>query len=38
MNKLFKITAIIAALVSLQACTRIETGEVGVRINASKQI
>ena len=38
MNKLFKNTTIIAALVSLQACTRIETGEVGVRINASKQI
>ena len=38
MNKLFKIAAIVAALISLQACTRIETGEVGVRINASKQI
>lgn len=38
MTKFFKLTAIIAALVSLQACTRIETGEVGVRINASKQI
>lgn len=38
MNKLFKITAIAAALLALQACTRIETGEVGVRINASKQI
>jgi regulator of protease activity HflC (stomatin/prohibitin superfamily) len=38
MTKFFKITAIIAALISLQACTRIETGEVGVRMNASKQI
>lgn len=38
MTKFFKLTAIIAALFSLQACTRIETGEVGVRINASKQI
>ncbi len=38
MTKFFKITAIVAALVPLQACTRIETGEVGVRIDASKQI
>lgn len=38
MTKLFKLTALLAALVSLQACTRIETGEVGVRLNASKQI
>ena len=38
MKNLFKLTAIVAALISLQACTRIETGEVGVRINASKQI
>jgi len=38
MTKFFKITALIAALVTLQACTRIETGEVGVRMNASKQI
>jgi len=38
MTKFFKLTAIIAALISLQACTRIETGEVGVRMNASKQI
>ncbi len=38
MTKFFKITAIAAAIFSLQACTRIETGEVGVRVNASKQI
>jgi len=38
MTKLFKITALLAALITLQACTRIETGEVGVRMNASKQI
>jgi regulator of protease activity HflC (stomatin/prohibitin superfamily) len=38
MTKFFKITALVAALVTLQACTRIETGEVGVRMNASKQI
>lgn len=30
--------AAVILAVSLQACTRIETGEVGVRINASKQI
>ncbi len=38
MIKFFKLTAIITAFLSLQACTRIETGEVGVRIDASKQI
>jgi regulator of protease activity HflC (stomatin/prohibitin superfamily) len=38
MNKFFKITAIVAALVSLQACTRIGTGEVGVRVDAYKQV
>lgn len=38
MNRLFKLTALIAALTTLQACTRIETGEVGVRVNASKQV
>lgn len=38
MKTLFKLFAISLALFSLQACTRIETGEVGVRLNASKQI
>lgn len=38
MTKFFKLTAIVAAFLSLQACTRIETGEVGVRVNASKQV
>lgn len=38
MNKFFKISAIVIAIASLQACTRIETGEVGVRLNVSKQI
>lgn len=38
MTKLFKLTAIIAALVSLQACTRVGTGEVGVRVDAYKQV
>jgi regulator of protease activity HflC (stomatin/prohibitin superfamily) len=38
MKKLFGMFFVVLALVGLQACTRIETGEVGVRINASKQI
>lgn len=38
MTKFFKLAALVTALVTLQACTRIETGEVGVRMNASKQI
>lgn len=38
MKSLVKIVMLVAALVSLQACTRIETGEVGVRLNGSKQI
>jgi regulator of protease activity HflC (stomatin/prohibitin superfamily) len=38
MTKFFKITAIIAAMLSLQACTRIGTGEVGVRVDAYKQV
>jgi hypothetical protein len=38
MTKFFKLTALIAALVSLQACTRIGTGEVGVRVDAYKQV
>jgi len=38
MKSLVKIVMLVAALVSLQACTRIETGEVGVRLNASKQV
>lgn len=38
MNSIFKISAIVLAVSTLQACTRIESGEVGVRIDASKQI
>jgi len=38
MNKFIKVCLVAVSLVSLQACTRIETGEVGVRLNASKQI
>lgn len=33
-----KIAAIVAIALSSAACTRIETGEVGLRVNASKQI
>lgn len=33
-----KSAVILLWIVSLSACTRIETGEVGVRVNASKQI
>jgi regulator of protease activity HflC (stomatin/prohibitin superfamily) len=37
--KLLKLTGIAALIISLSGClTRIETGEVGVRLNASKQI
>lgn len=38
MNKFLKYLAIVAIAISSAACTRIETGEVGLRINASKQI
>ena len=38
MNRVFKISAIVLAAAALQACTRIESGEVGVRVDASKQI
>lgn len=38
MNKFFKFSVAALAVMSSIACTRIETGEVGVRVNASKQI
>ncbi|MFY8212559.1 MAG: SPFH domain-containing protein [Candidatus Nanopelagicus sp.] len=38
MNKILKLSALSLAILSFTACTRIETGEVGVRLNASKQI
>lgn len=38
MNKFSKLALIIAALSSTIACTRIESGEVGVRVDMSKQI
>lgn len=38
MNRNFKMVALISAVLLATGCTRIETGEVGMRINASKQI
>lgn len=38
MKKSLKISGIILAIFLATGCTRIETGEVGVRLNASKQI
>lgn len=38
MKSFMKIGALILALASLQACTRIETGEVGVRVGFDKQV
>jgi len=38
MNKLLKSIMVVGAIVSTAACTRIETGEIGVRVDASKQV
>ncbi len=38
MKSVLKISAIVLAIASLQACTRIETGEVGVRVGFDKQV
>lgn len=38
MKSFVKIFALIAAVASLQACTRIETGEVGLRVGFDKQV
>ena len=38
MKSIFKISAIVAALVLATGCTRIETGEVGVRVGFDKQV
>ena len=38
MKTLFKISAIAALAIAATGCTRIETGSIGVRLNASKQI
>lgn len=36
--KRFSVLAIVAAVALIQGCTRIESGEIGVRVNASKQV
>jgi len=38
MNRLFKLSAVVAAVALTSACTRIETGEVGVRVGFDKQV
>ena len=38
MNRFVKLSLIAAALTSMAACTRIETGEVGVRVGFDKQV
>jgi regulator of protease activity HflC (stomatin/prohibitin superfamily) len=38
MNRYFKLGVVAAAVALTSACTRIETGEVGVRIDAYKQV
>jgi hypothetical protein len=38
MNRFIKLSAIAAAVAMTAACTRIETGEVGVRVDAYKQV
>lgn len=38
MNKTFKLGILSAALVATTACTRIETGTVGLRVDMSKQV
>jgi regulator of protease activity HflC (stomatin/prohibitin superfamily) len=38
MKSFVKIGALVVAVASLQACTRIETGEVGVRVGFDKQV
>ena len=38
MNRLVKLSVVAAAVAALSACTRIETGEVGVRVGFDKQV
>ena len=38
MNRLVKLSLIAAAVASMAACTRIETGEVGLRVGFDKQV
>ena len=37
-SRVAKLVLIVSSLVAFSACTRIETGEVGVRVNMSKEI
>ena len=38
MNRMFKLSVLALAVLSTAACTRIETGEVGVRVGFDKQV
>ena len=38
MNQILKLSVVFSLMLSAAACTRIETGEVGLRVDASKQI
>ena len=38
MNRVIKLSAIVAAIALTSACTRIETGEVGLRVGFDKQV
>ena len=38
MNQILKLSVVFSLIISAAACTRIETGEVGLRVDASKQI
>ena len=38
MNRFFKMSVLAAAVLATSACTRVETGEVGVRIGFDKQV
>jgi len=38
MNRYFKLGIVAAAVALTSACTRIETGEVGVRVGFDKQV
>lgn len=38
MNRIYKLTLLAVSVAAMSACTRIETGEVGVRIGFDKQV
>jgi len=38
MNKFFKMSVVALAIASTIGCTRIETGEIGVRVDMSKHV